>query len=356
MTVNLNKLRYNKPLITRELILQEIREDQIYSKYIETPYKINEVINSPFRKDNIPSFGIFKNSKGQLIYNDFVLGGGDAFTFVKYLFGYKTWWETYSRIGIDFFMDHEYLCKNDMLKTKDRDRQIYYEKPKVSEKNIGLDVKFKNWTYQDKIYWKTYGISLNTLKNYNVFPIEYIFLNSLSDGKQKIIKADKLAYCYLEKKDNKNTLKIYQPKSKYKWINNHDNSVWQGWNQLPQSDDFLIITKSLKDVMSIHDVCKLPSVALQNEKVEPKHQVINYLKSRFNNKIFLLYDNDFDKERNWGQLSAVSLCDTYGLKNIVIPTKYKCKDFSDLTKKYGGKVANEILKELIITADNVVPY
>lgn len=361
--INLNKLQYNKPLISREIISKNLDDYDIYRKYIDYDFKINEVFNSPFRKDNIPSFGIFKNSEGRLIYNDFALGGGDVFCFVKYLFQFKTWWEVYSRIGIDFWLDQLYLCKNDMLKTKDINKINYYSQPKIHEKNIDLSVKIREWNLNDKKYWIKYGLNLKTLKKFNVFPIEYIFFKT--NNKRKTIKADKLAYCYIEHKDLNTTFKIYQPYSKYKWINNNDNSVWQGWNNLPYNDNILIITKSLKDVMCLYKVCNIPSISLQNEKIKPKHHIIKDLKRRFND-IYILYDNDYDKKINYGQEFAQKLSDEFNIKNIVIPSRYKSKDFSDLIKNHGEEKAKKILKKLInkkevqsftsLEEDNDVPF
>ncbi|MGK2861905.1 MAG: hypothetical protein ACSLE0_08225, partial [Chitinophagaceae bacterium] len=174
------------------------------------------------------------------------------------------------------------------------------------------------------------------LIQYNVTPIEYYFINGA------IIKTDKYAYAFIEYKDGQETYKIYQPFNKdFKWINNHNDSIWQGWNQLPPKGEILIITKSLKDVMSITDVLGIPSVSLQSESVHPKRIVMKELHFRFED-IYLLYDNDFDKEQNWGQLFAKSVASEFNLYNIAIQDSRKCKDFSDLVKEYGAVESKKI--------------
>ena len=56
--------------------------------------------------------------------------------------------------------------------------------------------------------------------------------------KQKIIPAEKYAYVFVEFKDNVESLKIYQPFSEfYKWRNKHDSSVWDLWEQLPETGE-----------------------------------------------------------------------------------------------------------------------
>lgn len=355
MKINLNKLPYVKPIINRERILSKITEFDIYNKYIKEDIKLKEPISSPFREDNIPSFAIYRNCEGKLLYNDFVLGGGNCFQFVKYLFGYNSWFEVYSRIGIDFWLDLDFYCsdtlkKNDINNTKPK----IGKKPKPSE-DFELGISVRVLEDYDIRYWKNHGISLQSLKKYNVFPIDYIIFKKKS--REEIIKADKYAYAYIEKKDNKISYKIYQPFSKYKWFGDVNISIWQGWSQLPSHSDILIITKSLKDVMAINENCKLASVSLQSEKTKPKTSVMHELKRRFTT-IYVLYDNDFDKSTNYGQVFARELYEEYDLINIRIPDKYKAKDYTDLIKKYGKKQATNILSEEINRINNIkeIPF
>jgi hypothetical protein len=109
---------------------------------------------------------------------------------------------------------------------------------------------------------------------------------------------------------------------------------------MSDKSDILIITSSLKDVMSIRDTLGYNAVALQAETTKPKEHIINELKSRFKN-IYLFYDNDYTKEKNWGQLYAQEICDTYGFNNICIPNQYDTKDFSDMIKKHGVQTSKQ---------------
>ena len=190
-------------------------------------------------------------------------------------------------------------------------------------------------------FWLDFGITKKTLIKYNVTPIKYYFING------HIIKTDKYSYAFIEYKDGKETYKIYQPFSEdFKWINNHDESVWQGWEQLPEKGEQLIITKSLKDVMSISEVLKIPAVALQSETVKPKDKIVEQLYRRFDD-IFILYDNDFDKKINWGQVASKELADYYGFYQIMIQNKWKSKDFSDLVKNHGAIKAYKLWEDEI---------
>jgi hypothetical protein len=213
--------------------------------------------------------------------------------------------------------------------------------------NFTLQRKTREWKLYDIHYWLKYGIDYNTLVKYNVKPIEYIFLNNT------IVKADKYAYCFTEFKDNLETYKIYQPfNTKYKWINNHDYSVWQGWSQMPEKGDYLIITKSLKDVMAIVNTTSFYAVSLQAESVHPKTNIIDELKERFED-IFLLYDNDYDKSTNWGQKYAEKLSNLHRLLNIKIEDSMEAKDYTDLIEKIGVEKAQNYLTKLIT---NYLPF
>ena len=339
-----------KPLISRENILKHVDALDIFRIYLKKDFVVGSAFSSPFRQDRIPSFAIFQNklvpitSYKHYLYKDFVLGGGDCFIFVKMLFGYSSWFETYSRIAVDFQLDDRYTVKKGMSRLRNSD-EIKNFTPKIKSK-IKLEVKSREKHEKDVKFWMQFGITPSILEQYRVIPIDYIFITP--EGRDRmILKADEYAYAFIEHKDNEITYKIYQPYSKYKWMSSHNDSVWQGWRMLPKEDRNLIITKSLKDVMSIMATeLEIPAVSLQAESVKPKDSVIEELKSRFD-KIYVLYDNDFDKKENWGQKFANDICHKYGFKNLCLPEKEGAKDISDLIKTKGMNHAKQVLSDLL---------
>ena len=50
-------------------ILDKVNEYDIYSYYMGT-FKIGHLYNSPFRKDNNPSFAVYKGRRGNLMFKD----------------------------------------------------------------------------------------------------------------------------------------------------------------------------------------------------------------------------------------------------------------------------------------------
>lgn len=332
MVINLNKKKVNK-----EDLLEKVSPSDIFRYYTGEPVNLVGNMKSPLRKDKEPSFGYFIGKQGELCFKDFVLGGGDCIRFVQLMFGLN-FFEAMSKIVTDFGLENYFLISNAV---GEGTKAIITNKRLVADnERTSIGKKRREWTSFDLSYWQQFNIDYQTLLKYNVEPVSHVFIGS------SIISTDKYAYCYIERKE-KETYKIYQPYSKkYKWLNNHDDSVWQGWEQLPETGEDLIITKSLKDVMSIVNTTDIPAVSLQAESVHPKEAVIEDLKRRFKN-VYVLYDNDFDKEINWGIELGRKLAEEFKLQMIIIPEKYKSKDFSDLIKDHGVEVAKRIINNEI---------
>lgn len=358
MTINLNK-----SLVTKQGILTHIEDVDIYRFYSGREVSLNGAIVSPLGGDNTPSFGYFVGDGKEILFNDFRYGGGDCIKFVQLLFGLN-YFEAMSKIVIDFNLTFHFFYRDIEKTSRDYKPNNYEQKEKIlsTANRFLLGKRKREWQAYDLLFWNQFGIDIKTLKKFRVQPISHIFINGSP------IKADKYAYCFIEQKDGKQTIKIYQPYSdKFKWINNHNSSVWQGWDQLPKKGKKLILTSSLKDVMTVDAMLGLPAVALQAEGVKPKKYVLEELHERFP-EIILLYDNDFDKEINWGQKFADELCNDYDfLKNSIIPKQYKSKDISDLTNNLnkiniesfpdGNKPMNKKEKlKLIWDTNIVVPF
>lgn len=334
-------INLNKRMVNKELLLKYITDLEIYQKYINEEIVPGKMILSPFRNENNASFGLFIGDGDEICFKDFKVAGGDCIKFVQILFNLNHF-EACSKIAIDFGMEDDFIVKKVGKTETNNITPISRNEFLHKAGTLNLQKTKREWKSYDLLYWQEYGISLKTLEFFNVEPISHFFVNG------KIITADKYTYCFKEFKDNRETYKIYQPFNKtYKWINSHNNSVWQGWSQLPQTGENLIITKSLKDVMALYEVTGIPSVSLQCENVLPKQQIFNELSNRFLD-IYIFYDNDYDKEENWGQLFAQKFKDSFNVFDIIIEDKYECKDFSDFVKKHGIVEAKKLVKSQII--------
>lgn len=323
--------------LTLNNILSQVGELDILSYYFDIP-KIPCLISSPLRTDNNPSFRLYSSDGVKIKYNDYGTGEyGDTFNLLQ------EYW------GLSFVKSLEKVY-NELTSIATREKKdieiVNYDPRKTSQiTRSSLDVVVRSWKDYDLEFWNTFGINKEWLEFSKTYPISHVIITK--DGKKMTLPADKHAYVYIEFKDGKASLKVYQPFSeKFKWTNKRDSSVWDLWVQLPKTGRNLIITSSRKDALCLWANTGIPSCSLQNEGIFPKPQVIQELKDRFEN-IFLLYDNDYNKEVNKGRVAGGLIAETYNLKQIEIHESYKSKDPSDLYKNKGLAVLKDVVFKLI---------
>jgi hypothetical protein len=323
--INLNSIVFNNQ-ITREDILKYVTQEEIYSFYLGENITSLGVFHSPLREDNIPSFALYfhRYHNNILMFKDFATNDcGDFIVLVMKLFGLD-YPSALKKIAFDF-----------KLSTFDVDttKQVVQYTRIVERERIKLGVKTRPWLNKDKAYWSSFGIKKSTLEKFRVYPIEYILYNETA------VKASEYAYVYVEQKDERISYKIYQPfEAKIKkWINNADYSVHQGYTQLPKSGNLLIITKSLKDVMSIYDCLNISAIGLQSESVMMKDSVMEEYKTRFK-RVICLFDND-----EAGRKLSESFTIKYNIPHFFVPNLPKVTDFSDLVKVVGREEAIKII-------------
>lgn len=362
MNIDLNKLSIvDKHLVKSENILKYVSEYEIYCRYINRDVPFNKSIISPFIRsdghfEKHPSFNLYVHNN-KVLFNDFVSGGGDVFKFVQLFFNNITFHEALLQIITDFNLEEYFLIKNHNRKKSNLDFDFEIKDKKATPKLENLiKIIERDWAPHDLKYWGSFGIDLHTLKKYNVKPIKsYQKIPSNYNSFTITYNVGNYAYAYEEEKDEVITYKIYQPfNTDRKWDTNSDNSVLQGWNQLSFAKEDLIITKSLKDVMTINTILNVDAVAVQNEQSRIKPQILE----EFNNnyfRIYLLFDNDFNKSENWGQKFANKLISEnpeLRLINLVIPEHYKSKDISDLYKNH-GKATTQGVFNLLMSPDGL---
>lgn len=292
---------------------------------------VPEVINSPLRQDNNPSLGLFINSKtNSLWFKDFGSGEGGSL---------------YDLLAKMWNVSKDKVYKR-ILEDMPAPALIRKHGAKVYRKSAGkIEVRVREWKDYDIAYWDSYGISLPWLKFGEIYPISHIIITK--NGHSYPIPAEKYAYVYVERKDGIVSFKIYQPYSKeYKWMSKHDSSVWDLWTKIPEKGDKLIITSSRKDALAIWSNTGIPALSLQGEGYIPKEHVVQQLKDRYN-KVYVLYDNDFQSEENHGRMYGKMIAERFNVTQIEIPEKWGSKDPSDLVKNHGREVLREVINELV---------
>lgn len=159
-------------------------------------------------------------------------------------------------------------------------------KHKISEpKPAVIKCKLCKMEEEDVKYWAQYNISEEILKLFDIRKCCKVWINEemFAEG----IPGNPI-YRYKEK----SKMKIYRPfaKRKEKFRNNYYGGLLEGWNQLPEKGEVVVITKSRKDVMTLYSL-GIPSVGVRSETTLISGNSFNLLKSRFN-KIISYMDND----------------------------------------------------------------
>ena len=304
--------------ITLEDILAKTTEFEILNYYFMVD-ELPIVINSPLREDNKPSFGLYTLDDKKVHYYDFsTKDKGGLFDLLM-----KYWGESYKATLMRVWEDLPNFSNTNVKLNNTIKKKTYQS---LKSRNIDLQCKVREWRDYDLDYWASYGISLEWLKYADIYPISHKIV--IRDNQRYVFGADKYAYAYVERKEGKVTLKIYQPFNKggYKWSNRHDRSVISLWTKVPEFGDRICICSSMKDALCLWANTGIPSLAIQGEGYGMSDTAINELKRRYKH-IYILLDND-----EAGLLDAEKLVQTTGFTNIVLPQFNGGKDVSDLFK------------------------
>lgn len=322
----------SNPSVTLDDILSKTTEADILAYYLGVT-EIPCVIHSPLRIDNKASFGLYSRDGHRVYYVDFATKDrGNTFDILCKLWGCN-YIEALAKIA------------HDISKFSTKDLGINTSKQHLTPKifklsNTELQCKVRDWAPHDIEYWASYGISLDWLKYAEVYPISHKIV--IKDGNKYVFGADRYAYAYVEHKEGKVTLKIYQPFNKggYKWSNKHDTSVVSLWTKVPEYGEQICICSSLKDALCLWANTGIPSLAIQGEGYRMSDTAISELKRRYK-QVFICLDNDEP-----GLKDAQKLAEETGFTNVVLPPFNEGKDISDLYKAKGKDEFLRIIKPL----------
>lgn len=315
--------------VSFEDIQKKVSDADLISYYLGIT-EIPCFIHSPLRRDDNPSFGLYSRDGNRIYWTDLATKEGGGVYDLLSLMWHCDYKEVLKRIQQDMDKFSGGASISPYTPCSIRSMSSYH-------RGGDLQCKIRDWRPYDLEYWESYGVSLDWLKYAEVFPISHKII--VSDGKRYVFGADKLAYAFVEHKEGKVTLKIYQPlnKSGYKWANKHDRSVISLWTKIPETGDKLCICSSLKDALCLWANTGIPSVAVQGEGYGISDTAISELKRRYK-KVYILFDND-----PAGLADGEKLSKQTGFINVTLPDFEGGKDVSDLFKAVGKEKFIEMI-------------
>lgn len=322
-----------EPKLTKDLILSRFSEEQLMEFYLRVPIK-RGLFRSPLRKDKQPTCSFYRNSSGTLIFKDFATGQHlNVFGVVQEIFRCN-YFESLRIIANDFGIVKD--------RTLQRNPGKINENPiKIEDKETSkIQIEMQDFTDLELKWWGKYGITKEILAKFNVYSCKHVFLNDQLFAKSQ-------QHCpifgyYGNKYQGLELWRCYFPKRKsFRFITNWPSKKIQGFDQLPKSGKLLVITKSMKDCLSMYS-CGITAIAPCSENLFVSDVVLEDLKKRFK-YIVVFYDNDLPGVINMRKIRK----EHPELNFFFIPRKYEAKDFSDFYAKYGRKKILEIIKHYI---------
>jgi hypothetical protein len=328
--------------LSRENLEISLSQVDIMSYYIgyDVRERAGKATHSPFHRDKHPSFVIYVNAGNRIYWIDNAKGiSGTAYDFVAKMYN-CSFYQALIRINDDFDLGL-YYPKEQGVPSKTRTVSKETAPLKFRHRsNIG--VKRRAWSNEDRSFWGQLGINSKILEEYQIFALSHVFLNG------KLIASYRKGnpiYGYRFEKDGEESWKIYWPyeERSRKWLSSTDNSVLQGWTQLPRQGKLLIVTKSLKDVVTFRRL-GYNAIAPQGETQIIKKAVATELDIRFDRIIVI---NDFDRA---GVGSANKMRKLYGWECAFLQDfksrNNGLKDISDIRRYKGETFAKTKIQNL----------
>lgn len=274
-----------------ENILKYIDDYSIYSHYIGKELELSARYSSPLRQgDDNPSFSLFKN-KDRIFFKDHATTWkGDVFNFVRIMMG-KGNPETVpfplvlQQIDSDFNLGL-YTDNGNMEKLKPvkviniPEKERYY---------INI-TSYKNPTQQFIDYWlDKYDITKEILDLYNCTNARIIHYSSRTTSHKFQSYPKTLCIAY----QIGGRYKLYFPfEKKDKKFRNDFPANWvEGMLQLKHNNDFIIITKAMKEVMFFRQHFDWDAVAGKSENTKIPVHIMNKL-FRDYKKVYIWLDKD----------------------------------------------------------------
>lgn len=320
-----------KPTITKDFILSKVNQESIMQHYTGQDVNSKKLFTSVLRTDNHITVGYYKSRSGILYMHDFATNEHlDCWNVVMKLFS-CSYYQALDIIAKDFGL----IKGNHQIST-------FKIIPEIKEtESAKIQVQIKDYTQEELDWWLQFGINKKLLKKYHVYSLQHVFLN----GELKFTSSSKCpiyGYYFGKDKNGEDKFKIYFPfKQDYRFIGNLTQKILQGYKQLRDSSDLLIINKSMKDTMACRAL-GFDSISPNSETTFPNEKQIEEFKKRFKH-ILVIFDNDKPGLHNLWRIRK----QYPELNYFWIPKELGAKDLTDLIKLVGLDKVKELVNQFM---------
>lgn len=310
--------------------INDVPAEWVFEHYLSLSEKLTGQdlkMYSVFKTEKTPSMFLYFNpSNNEYRFKDFSSGKqGTKTTLVSELFD-LSYAGAVNKICNDyeqFLKDNNYCSVNEYK---------IHNKYKVS------DYEMRHWTNLDGKYWTKFKINSSLLERYNVSGLSYFTMQKEEeDGKisELTFKGNHI-YGYF--RSDGSLYKIYLPNNSNKKFIKIQNYI-QGMDQLKYDKEYLVITSSLKDLMTLVKIGykNVESIAPDSENTMIAEQYITSLKKKYK-KLIVLFDND-----EAGIEAAKKYQERYEISYVVLDMS---KDLSDSVRDFGIQKVKETLHGL----------
>lgn len=320
-----------RPKITKEFLLSKINQESIMQYYTGQDVNSKKLFTSVLRKDNHVTCSFYKSKSGILYMHDFATNEHlDCWNIVMQLYNCN-YYDALNIIAQDFgFVEgtHKNVSPpklvNDLKETE----------------SSKIQVQIKDFTEKELEWWNQFGISKKLLKKYHVFSLQHVFLN----GQLRFTSSEQCpiyGYYFGKDKNHEEKWKIYFPmRQEFRFLNNVSKKTLQGYHQLPKTGDLLVITKSMKDCISLYGF-GIPACAPNSETLFVNDKQLEEFKQRFKH-ILVVYDQDKPGKHNMWLIRK-----QHPELNFFTMPKDLAKDFTDSVQLVGVDKMRELVKEFI---------
>lgn len=327
-------------LRTKNIITQfnEVDEEWAFQFYLGLTERLEgqpiEML-TPFKEERTASFFLFCE-KRYFFKCYSTNNGGDIYDLVRIMFKYPNKAIAVSRV----FWDYEnYLnASGQEYKLNDYSGTSYREHKRFHVESYEM----RGWNSIDAQFWGKYFVGSSLLEEYFITPLKLVNLAKTENGVESKAKLERpLLYGYFRKTGD--LYKIYQPHNQVKFIKVND--FVQGSEQLSLDKPYLLITKSLKDIVGFRALrlSNWDCISPESENALLPSDYVDVYKRRYQ-KIVTLFDRDES-----GQRASSLYKEVYGISAL---------DFSwgekDLTDTLEAKGYDWVQEKMIHSLNSLI--